>query len=53
MSAKDLLSPYLNRFVFINQQKAIAKLELCCKDGKVTVNLELLELMTNQPTVTS
>ena len=38
MSAKDLISPYLNRFVAINTQKATAKLELCCKDGKVTVN---------------
>ena len=38
MSAKDLISPYLNRFVAINQQKSNARLELCCKDGKVTVN---------------
>ena len=39
MSAKDLISPYLNRFVAINQQKSNARLELCCKDGKVTINL--------------
>ena len=38
MSAKDLISPYLNRFVAINEQKSTAKLELCCKDGKVVVN---------------
>ena len=39
MSAKGLISPYLNRCVSINQQKATAKLELYCKDGKLTVNL--------------
>ena len=36
MSAKDLIFPYLNRFVSINQQMATAKLELRCKDGEVT-----------------
>ena len=36
MSAKDLISPYLDRFVDINQQKCTAKLELCCRDRKVT-----------------
>ena len=40
MSAKDLISPYLNRLVAINKQKATAKLELCCKDGKVVVNFQ-------------
>ena len=38
MSAKDLISPYLNRFVAINQQKSFAKLELSCANGKVTVH---------------
>lgn len=38
MSAKDLISPYLNRFVAINQQKSFAKLELICSNGKVSVN---------------
>ena len=37
MSAKDLISPYLNRFVAINQQKYFSKLELSCDNGKVTV----------------
>ena len=40
MSAKDLISPYLNRFVAIKNQKATAKLELYCKDGKVVVNFQ-------------
>ena len=39
MSAKDLFAPYLNRFVSLLNQKATAKLELSCKDGKVNVNL--------------
>ena len=39
MSAKDLIPPYLNRFVSLNQQKSTAKLELSCIDGKITVNL--------------
>ena len=39
MSGKDLISPYLNRFVSINQQKANAQLELCCKDWKVPIHL--------------
>ena len=38
MSAKDLISPYLNRFVDINQEKCTTKLEMCCRYGKVTVN---------------
>ena len=37
MSSKDLLSPYINRLKAINQQMSYARLELCCKDQKVTV----------------
>ena len=39
MSAKDLILPYLNRFVAINQEKSSAKLELTCSNRKITVNL--------------
>ena len=53
MSAKDLISPYLNRFVDLNQQKFTAILELCCRDGKVTVNfhhdLGVIEEVTPKP----
>ena len=53
MSEKDLISPYSNRFVAINQQKLFAKLELSCADGKVTVNffhdLGVIEEETPKP----
>ena len=39
MSAKDLISPYLNRFVALLHQKSTAKVELSCEDGKLFVNL--------------
>ena len=39
MSAKDLISPYLNRFVALLHQKNTAKVELSCEDGKLFVNL--------------
>ena len=39
MSVKDQLSPYLNRFVILCQQKSNVKLELCCDNGQVSVNL--------------
>jgi hypothetical protein len=39
MSVKDQLSPYLNRFVLLCQQKSNVKLELCCDNGQVSVNL--------------
>ena len=39
MSAKDLVSPYLNRFEAINQQKSCAKLKLSCYNGKVSMNV--------------
>ena len=55
MSAKDLISPYLNRFVDLTQQKFTAKLELCCRDGKVTVNfhhdLGVIVEATPRPTI--
>ena len=38
MSSKDLLSSYNNIFNDINQQMSYARLELCCKYRKVTVN---------------
>ena len=38
MSWKDLLLPYINRFRVIHQQMSYARLKLCCKDRKVTVN---------------
>ena len=39
MSAKDWISPYLNLFVYLNQQNSTVKLELSCIDGKITINL--------------
>ena len=38
MSTKDLISPYLNRFVVL-LHLSIAKVELSCEDGKLSVNL--------------
>ena len=38
MSPKGLLSSYINIFKAINQKKIYARLELGCKDRKVTVN---------------
>ena len=38
MSAKDLISPCLSRFVATNKLKSCAKLELSCVNGKVSVN---------------
>ena len=40
MSSKDLLSSYFNIFKAINQQVSYARLEICCKYRKVTVNLK-------------
>ena len=37
MSSTDLLSSYINIFIAINQQMSYARLELCCKNRKVTV----------------
>ena len=39
MSAKDLISPYLNRFVVLLHQHSTAKVELSCENGKMSVNL--------------
>ena len=38
MSSKDLLSFYINIFKAISQQMSYARIELGCKDIKVTVN---------------
>ena len=40
MSVQELLAPYLNRFVFLHQLNASAKLELICEQGKLTVNIK-------------
>ena len=39
MSVQDKFAPYLNRFVNLLNQNKSAKLEFCCHNGKVTVNL--------------
>ena len=39
MVIQDQIAPYLNRFVFLLNQNATAKLEIGCTDGKVTVNM--------------
>ena len=39
MSSKDLLSSYINIFKALNQKMSYARLELGCKDRKVTVNV--------------
>ena len=39
MSLKYLLSSHINKFKANNQQIFYARLELCCKDRKGTVNL--------------
>ena len=39
MSAQEQFAPYINRFVALVHQKSVAKLELACKDGKVTINI--------------
>ena len=44
MAIQEHLAPYLNRFVILLHQKATAKLELTCKDGKVNVNMSLEKL---------
>ena len=37
MSIEAHLAPYLNRFVILWRQNYVAKLELTCQDGKLTV----------------
>ena len=39
MSVQDKISPYLNHFVALVNNKADAKLKLLCKDGRITVNI--------------
>ena len=50
MSVKDQLSPYLNRFLILCEQKSNVKLELCCDNGQVSVNL-LHALEVVSPTI--
>ena len=40
MSVQDLLSPYVNRFTLLHQQKASAILEFSYSNGKINVNLK-------------
>ena len=39
MSVEAHLAPYLNRFVILLRQNSVAKLELTCNNGKLTVNI--------------
>ena len=39
MSAKELISPYLNRFVDLLYKKSTAKVELSCKDGHMSISM--------------
>ena len=39
MSELKVSDPYISRFVTLIHLKSTAKLELSCKDGKVTVNI--------------
>ena len=50
MSVKDQLSPYLNRFLILCEQKSNVKLDLCCDNGQVSVNL-LHALEVVSPTI--
>ena len=39
MSAKELISPYLNRFVDLLYKKSSAKVELSCKNGQLSISM--------------
>ena len=39
MSVEAQLAPYLNRFVILLRHNSVAKLELTCNNGKLTVNI--------------
>ena len=39
MSAKEVISPYLNRFVDLLYKKSTAKVELSCKDGQMSISI--------------
>ena len=39
MSVEAHLAPYLNRFVILLRHNSVAKLELTCNNGKLTVNI--------------
>ena len=53
MTAKELIGPYLNRFVALLHQNSTAKLELSCKDGQMSVNIQhdfgLIEEVSPEP----
>ena len=51
MSLQELFSPYLDRFTTLLHQNATAKVELLCKDGKVSVNIfhDLGEILKASP----
>ena len=51
MSLQELFSPYLDRFTTLLHQNAIAKVELSCKDGTVSVNIfhDLRKLLKPSP----
>ena len=53
MSSKDLLSSYINIFNAINHQMSYARLELCRKYRKVTVNFSHDLRVTPDKTVDS
>ena len=50
MYVKHQLAPYLNRFLILCEQKSNVKLELCCDNGQVSVNL-LHALEVVSPTI--
>ena len=53
MSIAANLAPYLNRFVILLRQNSVAKLELGCQNGKLTVNIShvmgVIEQATPKP----
>ena len=53
MAVEAQLAPYLNRFVILLSQNSVAKLELSCSNGKLSVNIShdmgLVEQATPHP----
>ena len=53
MAVEAQLAPYLNRFVILLRHNSVAKLELSCSNGKLSVNIShdmgLVEQATSQP----
>ena len=39
MSAKDVISPFLNRLVDLLYKKSTAKVELSCQDGQLKISM--------------